>query len=495
MNAGSRQQGVWLGELFAEWLTVDKTKDVKITGVSEYSGDVIYGDVFLATSGLKYSTQAIANGAAAIVYEASLEAERVSLDSLVPIFACANLADHVYDIAARFYGDVYTDIKTIAVTGTDGKSSVAHLVAQALENSGEPCGLIGTLGYGRIGKFSDATHTTPPISRIAREYSKFKYAGCKIVSVEASSHGIAQNRLQHVPIHTAVLTNITRDHLDYHNTVEEYIQAKAKLFFSQYPSNAVISFDDSVGRQWCDELTTVTNVISFSLSNPEANVYSTDVQYQHNSTSINICIQDDEYLIQVPLLGEFNVLNLLAVAAILVSLGKNNQQIIVALEKIDAVPGRMQVVPGGNGAIAIVDYAHTPAALFAAINAVRKHCSGKLICVFGCGGNRDTGKRAQMGEVAVGNADYVVITSDNPRNEDPQQIINDIINGCVDSSSYTSIIDRKVAITHALKSAGPSDAVLIAGKGHEKYQYISDQKIVFDDVEIAAHELARMAHG
>jgi UDP-N-acetylmuramoyl-L-alanyl-D-glutamate--2,6-diaminopimelate ligase len=211
---------------------------------------------------------------------------------------------------------------------------------------------------------------------------------------------------------------------------------------------------------------------------------------------MKLSINGKETHVHVPLLGEFNVLNVLAVAAILLSLGKNHQQIEQALNKLDAVPGRMQRVSVQKGTVAVVvDYAHTPAALFAALNAVREHCVGKLICVFGCGGNRDAGKRSQMGEIASRYSDHAVITSDNPRNEKPQDIIDEIISGCVNKDSYTVIVDRKQAIEYALQMASANDAVLIAGKGHEKYQYIKDQKLAFDDVEIAAKQLARLAHG
>ncbi len=485
-----------LSDLLKDVVTVPTSKDMQITGISEYSADVISGDLFIATSGLQYSADAIANGAVAIICESHGEVETLRMDSTIPMFPCNNLAGFVGDIAARFYGEINADIKTIAVTGTDGKSSVAHLVAQALEQSDQRCGLIGTLGYGRLANLSEATHTTPPIARIAREYFKFNEMGCTAVAMEASSHGIQQGRLSNVPIHTAVLTNITRDHLDYHKSVEDYIQAKAGLFFTHQPENAVINLDDAIGRQWCEQLDSLVAVITFSLGNVEADVYAIDVQYLQNATMMKLSIKGKETHVHVPLLGEFNVLNVLAVAAILLSLGKNHQQIEQALNKLDAVPGRMQRVSVQKGTVAVVvDYAHTPAALFAALNAVREHCVGKLICVFGCGGNRDAGKRSQMGKIASRYSDHAVITSDNPRNEKPQDIIDEIISGCVNKDSYTVIVDRKQAIEYALQMASANDAVLIAGKGHEKYQYIKDQKLAFDDVEIAAKQLARLAHG
>jgi UDP-N-acetylmuramoyl-L-alanyl-D-glutamate--2,6-diaminopimelate ligase len=495
MSVGETQNGMLLSELLGDLVNVDACKDVRVTGISEYSGDVENGDLFIANSGLEYAHEAIANGAAAIVYQTSMSIENAQLDCAVPRFACDNLTDHIVEIVTRFYGEIDNNIRTIAITGTDGKSSVAHLVAQALEKSREACGLIGTLGYGLLANLAVTTHTTPPVSRIAREYLKFNQLECTAVAIEASSHGIQQKRLQNLSIHTAVLTNVTRDHLDYHKSVDEYIQAKAALFFSGQPKHAVINIDDATGCQWSEQLTSLLNVITFSMANVDADVYARDVKYLSDATVMQLSIRQELIAVKVPLLGQFNVLNVLAVAAVLVSLDKSAQEINEALNSLQAVPGRMQVVPSQIGAVVIVDYAHTPAALFAALNAVREHCSGKLICVFGCGGNRDAGKRSQMGEMASRYSDFAVITSDNPRNEDPQEIINQIISGCIGNDNYKVIVDREDAIVNALAMASANDAVLIAGKGHEKYQYVNNQKIAFDDVDVATQALARLANG
>lgn len=488
-------QKMMLSELLAGIAQVPSDKDVQLTGISEYSLDVQAGDVFIALSNLHYSQEAISNGAVAIIYPSGLGIDQAHIDSVLPYIACENLSVLVNDIIKRFYGDAASQIETIAITGTDGKSSVAHLVTQALEISGDACGLIGTLGYGRLNNLTEATHTTPPRSRLAREYTRLNNMGCKVVALEASSHGIEQCRLHDLNIHTAVLTNITRDHLDYHKTLENYIQAKAALFFEHDAKVAVINLDDEIGQQWCEQLSVSLDVVSYSLTNPNANVYASSIEYLSASTSVCIHINGAKVNVHTALLGEFNVLNLLAVAAVLVSLQKSNEQIAIALNEIDAVPGRMQRVESDKNTNVIVDYAHTPAALLAAINAVRQHCCGKLICVFGCGGDRDEGKRSQMGEVASQYCDYVVITSDNPRNESAEIIIQAIKQGCVSNSQCKSIVDRKEAIIHALEIADDGDAVLIAGKGHEKHQYIGNQIIEFDDVDVAKNVLQRMTHG
>ena len=484
-----------ISQLFNGLVDVDQAKDVRVTGISEYSGDVESGDLFIATTGLEYVQDAITNGAVAVIYNASPEAKKVNIDGAVPMFDCDQLPNYVSDLVERFYGAIASDIKTIAITGTDGKSSVAHLVAQALEKSHESCGLIGTLGYGCLGDLREATHTTPPASRIAREYFQFSQMGCTAVAIEASSHGIQQKRLQNLSIHTAVLTNITRDHLDYHKSVEEYIEAKAGLFFTHNPKYAVINMDDAIGSQWSEQLASLLDVITFSFADTKADIYACNVAYLPAETIMQLSIKRQIIDVTVPLLGRFNVLNILAVAAVLLSVGKSHLEIKQALNNLEAVPGRMQIVTLENMSAVIIDYAHTPAAMVAALNAVREHCPGRLICVFGCGGNRDTGKRSQMGRIATQHSDFTVITSDNPRNEDPQKIIDQIVEGCADSDNYKIVIDREAAIISALRMASANDAVLIAGKGHEKYQYINDQKIAFDDVEVATKTLERIANG
>lgn len=495
MSRYNNQRAMLVSELLADLVDIDSSKDVYVTGVSEYSGDVESGDLFVATSGLEYVQDAIANGAVAVIHNTSKGTEKIKIDSSVPMFFCEALDDQVREIVKRIYGEISEAIKTIAITGTDGKSSVAHLIAQALEQSQESCGLIGTLGYGRLGSLVEATHTTPPKSRIAKEYFQFKNIGCSAVAIEASSHGIQQGRLQDLPIYTAVLTNITRDHLDYHNSVEEYIQAKAGLFFAHKPIHAVINIDDATGGQWSGQLASSLDVITFSLANANADIYACDVKYLPNATAMQLSIKQKVISVNVPLLGQFNVLNILAVAAVLVSMGKGYVQIEKALNSLQAVPGRMQAIMTEHSGAVIIDYAHTPAALFAALNAVREHCLGKLVCVFGCGGNRDTGKRSQMGEMATRYADFTIITSDNPRNENPQAIIDQIAEGCIDDGEYKVIVDREKAIISALSMASVDDAVLIAGKGHEQYQYICNQKIAFDDVAIATQAITRLANG
>lgn len=495
MNTQNSMECSWqLSDLLKGWVDVEIRDDVTVTGVSQYSGDTTRGDLFLATAGasghgLQYCADAISNGATAIAWEPVGETISRPPKTSVPAIEFKQLSKHIGDIAARCYGGICGRINTIAITGTDGKTSVAYLTAQALELLSEPCGLVGTLGYGRLPDLAEATHTTPPITRMAKEFARIGREGCGYVALEASSHGIAQGRLQNLKIHTAVLTNITRDHLDYHRSVEDYVQAKAGLFFGLQPDNSVINYDDAVGRKWIEKLKETRNVYTYSLNNVAADIYASNINYYVGGTSLDLHIKEKKYSLNLSLLGEFNVSNILAVIAILTSIGKSTDQIARVVQKLQAVPGRMQIVKSSHGPTVIVDYAHTPAALSAAIAATKQHVTGNLICVFGCGGNRDVGKRAQMGAAATESADFTIITSDNPRSEAPDQIINQIREGCKPAAAYETIVDRKKAIERALECADENDAVLIAGKGHEKYQQVGIQKIKFDDVKVATEAL------
>ena len=495
MNQPLSQLHWSLRDLLSGWASVSDRDNVFVTGVSEYSGDVMEGDLFIATSGSEYCEQAIGKGAVAIIFDACMQESFSHKKYRVPLIAISKLKKQISKIVMRFYGQGINHIKTVAITGTDGKTSVAHLTAQALGNVGRSCGLIGTLGYGRISSLSASTHTTPPLSRLAREYHQLEASGCDVVAVEASSHGIDQNRLRNLDIHTAVLTNITRDHLDYHKTVENYIQAKAKLFFEHQVRSVVINIDDPNGKNWSEKLKDKCRVITYSAMNADADIYTRDMQYDDQGVSVSLCISNSCHDLKVPLLGKFNVMNILAVASVLLSFDISNEQIIHALEHVHAVPGRMQVANDTLNVSVVIDFAHTPAALSSAIDAMRAHFDGKLICVFGCGGERDKGKRSEMGGIATRYADKVVVTQDNPRNEDPDDIIRDILEGCSDAQNFIVIHDRRQAIAYALDNAEINDAVLIAGKGHEQTQQIADQTLIFDDVRVANQEMERIAHG
>lgn len=484
-----------LSELLSAWTSVAAADDVLITGICEYSGDCEVGDLFLAMKSCSYVEQAVSAGAVAIVCDETLSQDVQKLALTVPVVAVAKLAAHSRHMIEYFYKQAEISLPTVAVTGTDGKTSVTHLLAQALTCMGQPCGLIGTLGYGYAEQLRPANHTTPGVAKLAREMQRLAGDGCQAVAIEASSHGIEQGRLANTRVDVAVLTNITRDHLDYHHTLENYIAAKAALFFASGARAAVLNIDDEVGKKWHQQLACKIKVVSYSLSDSDADLYVKKVDYHASGTKLLIHMKGQDYPLELALFGQFNVLNILAVAATLVSLGHADEIIADVLSQLKAVPGRMQFIPNQQMVSIIVDYAHTPAALSCALNAVRQHCQGRLTCVFGCGGNRDQGKRAKMGEVASRYADAVVITSDNPRDEIPQAIIDAIVEGCLADTPCTQIVDRQAAIAHAIQHTQANDTVLIAGKGHEKFQLIGRHKIAFDDAHVAQQVLMEAACG
>jgi len=486
-----------LSDLLTGFASIAPADDVEIYGISQFSGDTQQGDVFLATAngtthGLSYQQDAVARGAAAIVWETAATIDAEHLDCAVPSVEVPALSKHVFELIQRFYGPVSQDLCINAVTGTDGKSSVTHLLAQALDSLGQHCGLIGTLGYGRLSQLNAATHTTPPPARLAREFYQLAEQGCQQVAIEASSHALAQGRLHELKINTAILTNISHDHLDYHQTQEEYIAAKAKLFFDAKAEHVVLNIDDAVAEAWAQSWEQAATLIRYSMTRMDADVYASSIRYSADGVDLNLHLGADRLAIHSKLLGPFNVSNLLAVAATLFVQGFSGDQIKSSLEQLLPVPGRMQVVRSTARHV-VVDFAHTANALQAAIAAVRVHYSGRLICVFGCGGERDQAKRQMMGEVAARHADEIIITNDNPRTEAPNAIAAEILNGAQKTATkeqkITVILDRQKAIAEAINRSTAADVILLAGKGHEAEQQIGDQKYPFNDVLVAAELL------
>ncbi len=497
MMATTQHNRQLLSDLLMGFAAIAPADDIEIYGVSQFSGDTQQGDVFLATAngtthGLSYQQDAVARGAAAIVWETAATIDAESLDCTVPNVEVPALSKHVLELIQRFYGPVSQGLSINAVTGTDGKSSVTHLLAQALDSLGHNCGLIGTLGYGRLSQLNGATHTTPPPARLVREFSQLVEQGCQQVAIEASSHALAQGRLNELKINTAILTNISHDHLDYHQTQEEYIAAKAKLFFDANAEYVVLNIDDAVAEAWAQSWQQAATLISYSVTRMDADVYASSIRYSADGVDLNLHLGTDCLAIHSKLLGPFNISNLLAVAAALSVQGFSRNQVKSSLEQLLPVPGRMQIVPSTARHV-IVDFAHTANALQAAIAAVRVHYSGRLICVFGCGGERDQAKRQMMGEVAARYADEIIITNDNPRTESPSAIAAEILDGAQKAATkgqaITVILDRKQAIATAINHSTAADVILLAGKGHEAEQQIGNQKFPFDDALVAAELL------
>ena len=397
---------------------------------------------------------------------------------------CEQLGAHLGEIAARFYDHPARALKLIGVTGTDGKSSLVHFLAQATGGA-----MLGTIGYGRLDALEPASHTTPDPLRVQQYLARFRDAGIETVAMEVSSHALAQGRVAAVEYHIGVFTNLSRDHLDYHRDMEDYFLAKASLFARPLPV-AVINIDDAHGRRLLDEnrVHPKTRVIAVSSQNhahPRAalTLRARDIVLSPDGIAYTLETEAEQVAIQSGLLARFNVDNLLNTAACLLALGTPFAAIPAKLAALHGVPGRAERIGLGNGAAAIIDYAHTPAALANILQGVRAHVPGKLWCIYGCGGDRDRGKRPLMAQAAEQYADAVVITDDNPRTENPADIIADSLRGMGHREKAWIKRPREEAIRFVLPQLEAGDAVVIAGKGHEDYQILGTTKHHYSDQE------------
>lgn len=468
--------------------------DVEITGIALDSRRVTPGDLFLAcsgtgTHGLAHLEQALELGAVAVAWEPTSGWARPDIE--VPDVAVPMLAARASIIASRFYGEPTQPMFCAGVTGTDGKTSTAYLLAQALDAMLLPCAYVGTLGVGRIGHFARATHTTPDAVSLQAELAQLRGTGARACALEVSSHALHQDRVSGVAFDCAMLTNITRDHLDYHGTVEAYAAAKRRLFTREGLSFVVLNRDDEYGRLWATEL--AAPVVRYGLGEDSAAIpgqrYLAAAELQLGIDGLRFRLNSSwgDAEVHSRLLGRFNVYNVLAVMAVLLARGCALGDVVPAIAGLRTVPGRIEGFRGAKAApLVVIDYAHTPEALQQILAAVRAHTRGKLICVFGCGGDRDRGKRPLMGAAAVTGADRVILTDDNPRNESPQKIVAEILAGCGDVVPDV-VHDRAEAIRDAVSAAGPEDVVLVAGKGHEDTQtYGSDVRAFSDRAFVAS---------
>ena len=486
-----------LSELLTDF-TAQTVDAMSIDGMTLDSRSVQAGALFVsvaknADSRLNYLQQAVNQGAAVILTEAlnDITQQEKSLLSQADVshYAIEDLANKVSHIAARFYDYPSNKIKVLAVTGTNGKTSVSHFIAQALSELNFTPAIIGTLGVGQLGQLVDTGMTTPDPILLQATLAEFVEQGVSHVVMEASSHALDQNRLASVAVDVAIFTNLSRDHLDYHKTMDAYGRAKQRLFEFESLSHAVVNQDDQFGQQLLDVLTEQSlTVLSYG---PQATLTINDVQCDLSGLTIDLSYQQQQAHIQCALLGRFNSENVAATAGALLALDVSFNDMTKAVVSIAAVDGRMQSVHQNNQPHVVVDYAHTPDALNKVLLSLRQHVAvnGQLWCVFGCGGDRDTGKRPLMGSVAEQNADHVVLTADNPRSESNQAIVNDILAGMTESESAYIEHDRGRAIHYAVSSATAKDLVLVAGKGHENYQDINGVKSPFSDIEASLKAL------
>ena len=477
--------------------------DIKINHLVMDSRQVRPGDAFIAVSGesangLDYINAAIEAGAVAVLWEAkdnvvpfALSESFINKQSRhIPLVAITDLREKLGEIANLFYGQPSESLNIVAVTGTNGKTSCINFIAQALDKE-QHCGLIGTLGTGIYPDINVGTHTTPDVITLHKTLAEFVKQDAVFTAIEVSSHALAQRRIDNVLIDTAIFTNLTQDHLDYHGTMDDYLKEKAKLF--QLPSlkTAIVNVNDPYGLDIIKSAGT-KNIVTYGVQQDRhsPDVYATAIQYFDNRIEFTLHTKQGAVAVVSGLAGEFNVSNLLAVSAYLELQGYTLEKIAEKISAIEPVAGRMQKIKTTNSPLVIVDYAHTPDALQQVLQTLSKQFKGQLTCVFGCGGERDKDKRSKMGEVASRYADHIVLTNDNPRSESAEKIIEQISQGINDKTKVNIVPDRKKAIETAIKHSSLAGCVVVAGKGHENYQIIGNKKIAFNDLEVVKEILS-----
>ena len=470
--------------------------DLSITGLTQDTRSIRAGNAFVAiggfgTHGLHFVAQAKAANAAVILYEPPAPEE---LSVPVDAIAVPHLHARLGVMADRFHGHPSRAMTVVGVTGTNGKTSTVQLLVQAWTLRGMRSGSIGTLGAGLHDALKPTGFTTPLVLQLHALLAELHDAGAQAVAMEVSSHALDQGRVDGVHFDVAVFTNLTRDHLDYHGDMQAYGAAKARLFAWPGLRAAVVNIDDAYGRELCAALPSTTHCIGMSSRGAQADVRADNIVLGANGINFDLLVGDARFAVQSPLLGRFNVDNLLAVAGILHSLGDVPATIASTLAQLQPIAGRMNRLGGSDGhPLVVIDYAHTPDALEQALVSLRDHAHGRVVCVFGCGGERDRGKRAQMAQIAERNADIVIVTDDNPRSEDGDAIVADIMAGFAHPQSVLVQRDRAAAISRAIVDAGPDDIVLVAGKGHESCQEVAGVRHPFDDTSVARAVLARLA--
>ena len=474
-----------LNSLLTNWLG-SKRYNCEITNIQNDSRKVEPGSLFfaypgVASDGREFINKAITAGAAAIAYEPTNWPSKVHLPNSIPCVAIEGLKEHMPIIASRFYGDPTCNQHVIGVTGTNGKTTIAYQLAQAHELLSHPAAYIGTLGQGEPGNLTPLVNTTP--DALMLQALCYEYQNKKIFTVcmEVSSHALSQYRVDGIVFEQAIFTNLTLDHLDYHLTMDSYAAAKAKLFCKKTLKYAIINHDDPYAYVMMKELPFLCKKLTYGL---EANVDVQALSWKVGVGGTEIAIKSPwgSTILTIKALGMFNVYNALAVFASLMASGYPIGEVTAVLPRLRAAPGRMEVI--NQQPTVVVDYAHTPDALENVLLTLTELKKGRLIVVFGCGGDRDKSKRPLMGNIAAQHADHIIITSDNPRTEDPLQIMREVEEGIKNNKAVVQQVDRKLAIIEALKLATADDIVVVAGKGHEAYQQIGKEKLPFSDQEI-----------
>ena len=491
-------QGRPVKALLQDLVAAPIENNISVTGISSDSRVTEKGDLFLACRGLNtngglFIRDAVRAGAGAVAVDQDLMDGGLVPgpdERRLPVFPVRDLHEKSGLIAGRFYGEPAKKLNLVGVTGTNGKTSVTYWSAKVCSAlAGKPAGLVGSLGYGRWPNLKAGINTTPDPVTLHGLFADFVEEDVDAAFMEVSSHALAQHRVAGVDFDVAVFTNLSRDHLDYHKTMQIYAEVKQKLFLFESLRAAVVNYDDKYGRKIIRRLPGNVQVISYGMANASGRAPATGhpVIRAELSTATDGKISLAVFSpwgngnIQTELMGRFNASNLLAVIAVLRLSGFSLNEILEKTSAINSVPGRMEYFTSPDGARIVVDYAHSPDALEKVLTSLKEFCGGRLICVFGCGGNRDKAKRSRMGKLAEEFSDEIILTDDNPRDESPEEIISDILSG-MDGDELTTIErNRSKAIELAIGKAGPGDVVLIAGKGHETCQEIAGVRRPFND--------------
>ena len=470
---------------------VGADQEVMVTGMQLDSRRVEQGDVFLAMpgelhDGRQFIEQAVANGASAVLAEAPVSG--FVEDIQVPLVEVPELRHDAGFLAARFFGHPSRDMHMVGITGTNGKTTTSRLLAQLGRAAGRTCGVIGTLGASLGDDVEEAGNTTPDPVSLQKQLAEWRDRGVYAVAMEVSSHALVQGRVNGVDFETAVFTNLSHDHLDYHGSMDAYGRAKLELFSREGLSHAVVNLDDEFATQVMAVVEPETRVVTVSTQGADADVRVEGARFHRGGVRGELSTPWGRSSFDSPLPGDFNLSNLAAAVTAMLLAGEEFTLVLDAVTQIQPVPGRMELIPNSAGLQVVVDYAHTPDALHQVLSALRLHVEGDLVTVFGCGGDRDREKRQVMGRVACELSDRVIVTSDNPRSEAPGDILREIEAGC--SGNYVLLEDRAEAIHRAVQEARSGDCIVIAGKGHEDYQIVEGERLFFSDTEQARSALA-----
>ena len=501
----------FLLEGFIDDALIEQCRDITVNALVQDNRKARNGNLFIAhqgynTHGLLYAQDAVAKGVSVVLWDGDLENRDEILDSIsnkVLCIHCENLKFKVGAIASRYYEQPSLSLNTIGVTGTDGKTSIAHFLAQCLDAYDVHCGVLGTLGNGFINDLHPTGLTTVDALMVQKTLSDIQQAGAKHVVMEVSSHGLDQGRVNGVAFTTAVFSNMGADHLDYHGTLDNYAAAKRRLFYTPGLSAAVINLDDEFGRTLAKEVRDHVSVWGYSLEKDitayedlaDYFVNAQEIKPFENGCHLSVLTPKGEACFDIPLIGRFNVSNALAVLATLLVSQFSLENAVSSLAAVHSVDGRVEIIAEPDKPVVVVDYAHTEQGLSAVCSSIREHFSGQLWCVFGCGGDRDRSKRPLMAKVAEKYADRIIVTTDNPRHENPQDIIDEVMAGFSSTDNVEAIIDRRQAIDVVISNAQPGDVVLLAGKGHETSQIVGDVHIAFDDRRVARELLSLRDEG